>query len=260
MDAEVFSTNLRGLLLGRKMSQKELAYRIGGETESERHSYYRWLRRTVSKGLTRCEDRNRKQLQRICDFFGVHPVERLWSPSFAKTQNLADEHVAMLRYILQATTPLDGEGRMAHIVDSTKLTDQIRKAYGLLLEDQRIKAHLRSLHRNRDVPPGRPTEAVEEEATSSIDAEVTPFAESRGDDETLEDFLVRRSLMKLRDDVRNTPDAGGAHLLRQAGRRLPGVIRDCLPIDIDPAMAFEQAWQTFILPALRALRKELRDE
>lgn len=49
---------------------------------------------------------------------------------------MVGEQGVMLRFMLQATTPLDGEGRMAHIVDSSKLMFQIRKSYGLLVEDQ----------------------------------------------------------------------------------------------------------------------------
>lgn len=258
MDADIFSANLRGLLSGRKLSQKELADRIGGETESERRTYYRWLRRTVSQGLTRCEDRNREQLQRICEFFGIHPVERLWSPSMTATQNVTDECVAMLRFILQATTPVDGEGQLSHIVDSSTLMDQIRNAYGLLIEDRRLQARIKSQFRNGETLLERSAEAAAKEATPVADDATSPFADTRGDNETLQDYFVRRSLLRLRDDVRKRPNGGASVLMNRAILRLPILICKSLPDELDPAITFDQAWDSYILPALQKLRYELR--
>jgi transcriptional regulator with XRE-family HTH domain len=135
MDGEVLKSNLRGLLAIRGLSQKDLADLIGGETAGERHTYYRWLRRTCSQGLTRCEGRNREQLQRLCEFFGVEPVERLWNRGLLESQEAADEYADMLRFIIQATTAesnhsyYDVDG-----VDTIALMRQVRQAYEIVVK------------------------------------------------------------------------------------------------------------------------------
>lgn len=259
MDAEVFVANLRGLLASRGLSQRDLADRIGGETDAKRLSYYRWLRRTASQGLTRCEDRNRRQLQQICDFFGIHPVERLWSPSLSQTQSLSDEYAVMLRYIVQTTTPLDGIGRMQRGVNPDGLMALIRQSYEVLIADQQLQVRLSRKPQKQEVPLER--RSVEpNESKHGVDAEEMLSGKKLEDGESPEDCFVRLSLERIRDVSQKSIFGGSANILRRIGRRLPDVIRGSLPVDLNRSMTFDQAWETHIVPGLKAFYNELEGD
>ncbi|TWT55474.1 hypothetical protein KOR42_28600 [Thalassoglobus neptunius] len=92
MDAEIFKRNLRELLEARGLKQKDFAEKSGLS--------YRWVRRICSQGLTRVEDRNREQLEALCEFFEVSPVERLWSEHLHNSQDGAALCEAKVKEIL----------------------------------------------------------------------------------------------------------------------------------------------------------------
>ena len=246
MDSEYFVANLRSLLASRGLSQRDLADQIGGDTEAERNSYYRWLRRTASQGLTRCEDRNRDQLQRICDFFGVHPVERLWSRSLLATQKSADELADMLRYIIQTTTPLDGIGRaFSNVVDADRLMAQIRKDYAVLLADRQLQARLSS----KNVKGSARLENLLETTTTSP-RNVTSPVESPNEGESREHYLLRRTVETLRDRAQTNPDGGAVNLFHRWGRKLNDIIREIIRNDVDESLPFHDAYERYIRPGL----------
>lgn len=257
MDAEVFVANLRSLLNSRGLSQRDFADRVGGDTEAERDAYYRWLRRAASQGVTRCEDRNRRQLQRICDFFGIHPVERLWSRSLSDTQNVADEYVEMLRYIIQTTTPLDGIGRMYwNLVDADRLLGEIRRGYELLLADRQLQSRLKISTRPKNGGT-RPTVGEPSEQAEKTNTGVGLPADGPNDGESQEDYFLRRSLEKIRELAKQNPEAGSDRLIRQIGGNLIDIIRSRLPIDPDASMTFDDAWEHHVKPGLRAYLRRL---
>lgn len=257
MDSEVFVANLRGLLASRGLTQKDLADRIGGESEAERHSYYRWLRRTCSQGLTRCEDRNREQLQRIGDFFGIHPVERLWSRSLSTTQKSADELADMLRYIIQTTTPLDGIGRaFSSLVDADRLEAQIRKGYAVLLADRQLQARFSSKNVKRrsvrleNLP----------ETTTTAPRNITSPVESPNEGESREDYLLRRTVETLRDRAQTNPDGTAVRMLRLWDRKLNDIIREIIRKEVDESLSFHDAWERYIKPNLIRANKSLEED
>jgi hypothetical protein len=232
LDAAVFKANLRDLLASRSLTQKDLADRIGGESDAERHSYYRWLRRTCSQGLTRCEDRNRDQLQRLCDFFGIHPVERLWSRRLTELQNTADEYVDMLRFILQSPVPLDGIGvRRIEGVDGESLKQQIRWAYEHVLDQSEgIVNRGRWIHNEHSM---RELERRRNEYVPHIDRQtITAKAMARIKDRAQEGSAWFNHLLKLFNE-----------------RELQELIQRSLN-QAFPSMRFEQVWTERIVPHL----------
>ncbi|MEQ9409555.1 MAG: hypothetical protein RIK87_17600 [Fuerstiella sp.] len=136
MDAEIFKLNLKGLLDARGMSLLELAERCG--------LGYQWVRRVCSRGLTRVEDRNRDQLQAICELFGISPVERLWSPDLHAVMGEAAWYGAKVEKILNETRSVtDFEGFVdiseESIIEMVKIIDRLHTA---LKRNQEMLAQL----------------------------------------------------------------------------------------------------------------------
>lgn len=137
MDAEIFKLNLKGLLDARGMSLLELAERCG--------LGYQWVRRVCSRGLTRIEDRNRDQLQAICELFGVSPVERLWSPDLQVGRDEAAWYASKVEKILNETRSVtDFEGFVdiseESIIEMVQIIDRLHTAL------KRNKEKLAQLH------------------------------------------------------------------------------------------------------------------
>jgi transcriptional regulator with XRE-family HTH domain len=147
MDAEIFKLNLKGLLEARGMSQQELAERCG--------LGYQWVRRVCSRGLTRVEDRNRDQLQAICELFGISPVERLWSPDLHAGMGEAAWYGAKVEKILNETRSVtDFEGFVDisedSIIEMVQIIDRLHTAL------KRNQEKLAQLHeKNLDQRPER---------------------------------------------------------------------------------------------------------
>ena len=76
--AEIFRTNMRSLLEGRWLSQRQAADEIGVD--------YKWMRRGCHRGLKRTDSRTRDDLQRVSDFFGIN-IDDLWDEKLHKRPN-----------------------------------------------------------------------------------------------------------------------------------------------------------------------------
>ncbi|WDI43705.1 hypothetical protein [Bremerella sp. P1] len=69
---QTFMQNLNQLLEVARMNRKESAETIGVP--------YKWLRRMVSTGLVRSDERNLADLQKVTTFFAVPELDDLWRP------------------------------------------------------------------------------------------------------------------------------------------------------------------------------------
>jgi len=76
------SQNLDRLLALKRLGRKEAAEAIGVP--------YTWLRRAVSQGLAKPDQRNAAHLQRVATFFGLRRIDDLWRPSLVELR-LASE-------------------------------------------------------------------------------------------------------------------------------------------------------------------------
>jgi hypothetical protein len=74
----VLAQNLDHLLALKGLGRKEAAEAIGVP--------YKWLRRAVSQGLGRPDQRNAPHLQRLTTFFGLRRIDDLWRPSLLDQQ------------------------------------------------------------------------------------------------------------------------------------------------------------------------------
>ena len=72
----VLAQNLDRLLALKGLGRKEAAEVIGVP--------YKWLRRAVSQGLGRPDQRNAAHLQRVTTFFGLRRIDDLWRPSLVE--------------------------------------------------------------------------------------------------------------------------------------------------------------------------------
>ena len=68
--------NLDRLLALKCLSRKEAAQAIGVP--------YKWLRRTVSKGLAMPDRRNAARVQSVAAFFGLRTIDDLWRPTLVE--------------------------------------------------------------------------------------------------------------------------------------------------------------------------------
>jgi len=244
--------NLRRLLTSRKLSLRNLADQVGGDTEELRDAYYRWLRRAASQGLTRCEDRNRDQLERIGNFFGVHPVERLWSSALAGTHGVADELAEMLRFIIQTTTPLDGTSReFSDVVDADSLMSQIRNAYELLLADRRISG-------SKEIRRVTPEILPESEATTRSDDSLS--VDPPNDGESREDYFLRLSLRNIQNIHETNPESGWTQMLRRLGLELLSIIRDSIRDEPDESLSFKDVFERHIKPNIIRACQSLEED
>lgn len=92
MDPETFRHNLREMLRVKGLKQREFAEKAGLS--------YPWVRKVCSQGLTRVEDRNREQLEKVCGFLGVSPIEKLWSDSLFRADDVASLYASKVREIM----------------------------------------------------------------------------------------------------------------------------------------------------------------
>lgn len=238
MDAGVFKSNLRDLLTSRGLTQKDLADRIGGESDAERHSYYRWLRRTCSQGLTRCEDRNRDQLLRLCDYFGIHPVERLWSVRLTELQKTADEYGEMLRFVLQMEVPPEKlDWFTARGVDVDLLKQQIRQTYEVLAKTTESLAYgsgslgeVLKHERERQKPRRRANKKVNVDHFAAMAIERIKTSASNGGNGS------QLALSTLGED-------GLTDAIRQS-------------LSHDESMTFDEAWANAIVPYVKKVMSE----
>jgi len=76
------SQNLDRLLALKGLGRKEAAEAIGVP--------YKWLRRAVSQGLGRPDQRNAPHLQRVTTFFGLRRIDDLWRPSLVELRLAPD--------------------------------------------------------------------------------------------------------------------------------------------------------------------------
>ena len=76
--SSVLAQNLDRLLALKGLGRKEAAEAIGIS--------YKWLRRAVSQGLGRPDQRNAPHLQRLTTFFGLRRIDDLWRPSLLDQQ------------------------------------------------------------------------------------------------------------------------------------------------------------------------------
>jgi len=69
---QTFVKNVNQLLEVARLKRKEAAEAVGVP--------YKWLRRMVTTGLLRSDERNLKDLQKLAAYFSVPDVEHLWRP------------------------------------------------------------------------------------------------------------------------------------------------------------------------------------
>ena len=92
-----FRQNLRALIRGAGVSQKEASKKIG--------ITYQRLRKLCGRGLARVSSDSREELRKICRFFGIKRTRLLWSPSLCATDRLPtgdfelDEYVEKLTWV-----------------------------------------------------------------------------------------------------------------------------------------------------------------
>jgi DNA adenine methylase len=80
--SSVLAQNLDRLLALKGLGRKEAAEAIGVP--------YKWLRRAVSQGLGRPDQRNAPHLQRVTTFFGLRRIDDLWRPSLVELRLAPD--------------------------------------------------------------------------------------------------------------------------------------------------------------------------
>jgi len=119
MNAEIFRSNLRELLRTNGLKQKELAQKSGLN--------YSWVRKVCSQGLTRVEGRNRENLETLCEFVGVSPVENLWNPELLIQRDEASLYAAKVEKILRATRLSDNRFKYEPVAEHSviELVEQI---------------------------------------------------------------------------------------------------------------------------------------
>lgn len=76
--AEIFRSNMRSLVEGRWLSQRQAADEIGVG--------YKWMRRACHRGLMRTDSRTRDDLQRVAEFFGIN-IDDLWDERLHQRPN-----------------------------------------------------------------------------------------------------------------------------------------------------------------------------
>ena len=133
MNAEIFRHNLREMLRVKGLKQREFAEKAGLS--------YPWVRKVCSQGLTRAEDRNREQLEKVCEFLGVTPVEEMWHPKLLDRQEEASAYAAKVEEVLRACR-LNNEYFPYESVGEISVTDfvnQIEKVY------EAFQVHRRSI-------------------------------------------------------------------------------------------------------------------
>ena len=133
MDAEIFRHNLREMLRARGLKQRDFAEKAGLS--------YPWVRKVCSQGLTRVEDRNREQLEKVCEFLGISPIEQMWDTKLLDKQDEATAYAAKVEEVLRACR-LNNEYFRYESVGEISVTDfvnQIEKVY------EAFQVHRRSI-------------------------------------------------------------------------------------------------------------------
>lgn len=161
MDAETFRHNLREMLRVKGLKQTEFAEKTGLS--------YPWVRKVCSQGLTRVEDRNREQLEKVCEFLGVTPVEEMWHPKLLDRQEEASGYAAKVEEVLRACR-LNNEYFPYESVGEISVTDfvnQIEKVY------EAFQVHRRSIEEGQR----RSVERIQQTANDRRASQGSEYAE-----------------------------------------------------------------------------------
>ena len=107
---------------------------------------------SASQGLTRVEARIRGQVQAICDFFDVAPVERIWSRQLVSIRCAAAEYGANVDEILRWTASLTHLAAFEHAdgVSPISLMRDIDEMHEALQQSGLEQQHKRRWNREQD--------------------------------------------------------------------------------------------------------------
>lgn len=161
MNAEIFRQNVRELLRAKGLKQKELAEKSGLS--------YSWIRKVCSQGLTRVEDRNRDQLEKVCAVLGVSPVEQLWNPKMLYQHDDASTYAAKVEEILRATRTNNdfiqfesvGEHSVVDLVGQINLVHEALEQHQETISERQRQQADATRRRTTSRRPSQPSEYAE---------------------------------------------------------------------------------------------------
>ncbi len=99
-----FRTNLRSLIHGTGLTQKDVAEKIKIE--------YKRLRKLCGDGLARISPENHEDVRKICRFFGLKRTRFLWSPNLSTADRLSasdpdlDSYIQLLAWVWEQNPKL----------------------------------------------------------------------------------------------------------------------------------------------------------